>query len=74
MLGERLRSLRKEQNLKREDIAEGIGVTPRAITFYETNDKRPTLDTAIKLADFFDVSLDYLVGRSDNPAPPRKEF
>ena len=67
MLGERLRALRKSMNLKRDDVASAIGVTPRAITFYETGDKKPTLDTAIKLADFFDVSLDYLVGRSDNP-------
>ncbi|SFU39348.1 helix-turn-helix domain-containing protein [Alicyclobacillus macrosporangiidus] len=73
MLGERLRTLRKSRNLKRDDVASAIGVTPRVITFYETGDKKPTLDTAIKLADFFDVSLDYLVGRSDDPTPPNRK-
>lgn len=73
MLGQRLRSLRKSRDLRREDVASAIGVTPRAITFFETGDKNPTLETAIKLADFFNVSLDYLVGRSDDPTPPRKE-
>ncbi|WP_173297006.1 helix-turn-helix domain-containing protein [Thermanaeromonas sp. C210] len=66
-LGERLRSLRKARNLKREQLAAAIGVTPRVITFYETNDREPSLRVLIALADFFDVSLDYLVGRSDNP-------
>jgi len=66
-LGERLRSLRKARNLKREQLAAAIGVTPRVITFYETNDREPSLRVLIALADFFDVSLDYLVGRSDDP-------
>ncbi|MCL6559477.1 MAG: helix-turn-helix domain-containing protein [Firmicutes bacterium] len=66
-LGERLRILRKAHNLKREDLAASIGLTPRVITFYETNDREPSLKVLLALADFFDVSLDYLVGRSDNP-------
>ena len=66
-LGERLRTLRKSHNLKREDLADSIGLTPRVITFYETNDREPSLKVLRSLADFFDVSLDYLVGRSDDP-------
>ncbi|MDI9261277.1 helix-turn-helix domain-containing protein [Alicyclobacillus sendaiensis] len=72
LLGQRLRSLRKSNNLRRDDVAEAIGVTPRLITFYETGDKTPSLEAAIKLADFFDVSLDYLVGRTDDPTPPKR--
>jgi len=67
-LGERLRELRKSKNLKREELGEIIGLGPRIITFYETNDRDPSLKVLIALADYFDVSLDYLVGRSDDPA------
>ena len=67
-LGERLRELRKSKNLKREELADIIGSGPRIITFYETNDRAPSLKVLITLADYFDVSLDYLVGRSDDPA------
>jgi transcriptional regulator with XRE-family HTH domain len=66
-LGERLRYLRKSRNLKREELADVIGITPRAITFYETNDRDPSLKVLLALADYFDVSLDYLVGRSGDP-------
>ncbi|AEJ44413.1 helix-turn-helix domain-containing protein [Alicyclobacillus acidocaldarius] len=72
LLGERLRFLRKERNLRRDDVAAAIGVTPRLITFYETGDKTPSLEAAMKLADFFNVSLDYLVGRTDDPTPPTR--
>ncbi|WP_304459306.1 helix-turn-helix domain-containing protein [Alicyclobacillus sendaiensis] len=72
MNGERLRALRKSLGLKRDEVAQAIGVTPRIITDYETETKRPTLDTAVKLADFFNVSLDYLVGRTDDPTPPKR--
>ncbi|CFX15595.1 Cro/C1-type helix-turn-helix domain [Syntrophomonas zehnderi OL-4] len=67
-LGERLRELRKTKNLKREELAEILGLGPRIITFYETNDRDPSLKVLLALADYFNVSLDYLVGRSDDPA------
>lgn len=66
-LGERLRELRKTKNLKRGELAEILGLGPRIITFYETNDRDPSLKILLALADYFDVSLDYLVGRSDDP-------
>lgn len=65
--GERLRSLRKLHNLKAEELAEIVGVKRRIIFMYEKNDSKPSYDVLIALADYFRVSLDYLVGRSDKP-------
>jgi transcriptional regulator with XRE-family HTH domain len=65
--GERLRSLRKLHNLKAEELAEIVGVKRRIIFMYEKNDSKPSYDVLIALADYFKVSLDYLVGRSDKP-------
>lgn len=65
--GDRLRSLRKLHNLKAEELAEIVGVKRRIIFLYEKNDSKPSYEVLIALADYFKVSLDYLVGRSDKP-------
>ena len=65
--GERLNQLRKAKNLKAEELAEFVGLKRRIIFFYEKNESKPSYDTLIFLADFFNVSIDYLVGRSDDP-------
>ncbi|MEC5425411.1 helix-turn-helix transcriptional regulator [Virgibacillus sp. C22-A2] len=63
--GERLRELRKERGLSAKELGEIIGVNERVLTYYETNERQPRFDMLIKLADFFDVSMDYLFGRTD---------
>lgn len=63
--GERLSQLRKSHNLKAEELAEIIGIKRRIIFLYEKNESKPSFDVLIALADYFKVSLDYLVGRTD---------
>ena len=65
MFAEMLKKLRSQQGLTQLDLAKNLGVTDRAIRMYEAGRSVPSLTFAIALADFFDVSLDYLVGRSD---------
>jgi transcriptional regulator with XRE-family HTH domain len=65
--GERLKRLRNESNVHPVEIAGVLGVQRRVLFYYESGDRFPTVPSLIKLADYFDVSLDYLVGRSDNP-------
>lgn len=66
--GERLKLLRIEKGLTQKEIAEFLGIATNAYQNYEY-DKREMNITVLKtLADYFDVSIDYLVGRSDNPA------
>ena len=68
VLNERLKELRIQNGVTQKAIADGIGVTPVSVQRFEYGTAKPKLDTVIKLADFFNVSTDYLLGRSDNPA------
>ena len=57
--------LRNEKKASKKDIGELLGISERAVRYYETGERRPDFDGLLLLADYFDVSLDYLVGRSD---------
>lgn len=62
-----LRKIRKERKLTQKQLAIEIGASERGIQQYELGERKPAFDVLITLADFFDVSLDYLVGRSEDP-------
>ena len=64
-LAENLTNLRKEKGLKQTDMALLLKINNRQYQRYESGDSDPKLDTLIALADYFDCTLDYLVGRSD---------
>ena len=64
---ERLVSLRKAHNLTQKQLAIEMQMSGLAIQHYESQRRKPAFDVLIALADYFDVSLDYLVGRSDDP-------
>jgi len=59
-----LKSLRKQAGVTAEQLAETLGLKKRMIYAYESDSSKPTFDNLLKLADMFDVSLDYLVGRA----------
>lgn len=63
---ERLNELKSSKNLLQKDIAKDVQLSVRAYQYYERGDREPNLSTLIKLADYFEVSLDYLVGRSED--------
>ncbi len=67
IFSERLKTLRISRNVRQQDISDFIGISLRGYQHYETDTREPTLSKLIALADFFDVSLDYLVGRKDEP-------
>ena len=64
---ERFALLNEQKKSTYPVIAKEIGVSLRALKYYIAGEREPNMSTLIALADFFDVSLDYLVGRSDNP-------
>ena len=64
-LPERLLALRKERKLNQEDIVSEFGLSVRTYRRYELGEREPTVSTLWKIADFYDVSVDYLIGRSD---------
>lgn len=67
-LAAQFRKLRMEKNLTQKQVAEGIEIAEQAYQRYEYGRTIPSAIVLIALADYFDVSLDYLVGRSDDPA------
>ena len=67
IISKRLKELRKTKKILQKDIAEFLTVPLRTYQSYEYGEAEPNLDNVTKLADYFDVSADYLLGRSDNP-------
>lgn len=65
--GSRLKEIRKSKGVTQKQLAVAIGASERGIQNYELNERKPAFDVLIALADYFNVSLDYLVGRSDIP-------
>lgn len=63
----RLKQCRKEKRLTQYQVAMNCGITPTAYQNYELMHREPKLEILLRIADFFDVSLDYLTGRTDDP-------
>lgn len=67
LFAERLRMLRQNKKVFQKEIATLLNISDRQYRDYEAGKVDPPTSKTIILADYFDVSLDYLVGRSDNP-------
>lgn len=65
IFAKRLKSLRKERRWSSKEMAEYLEVSQRAYLYYESATNYPNIPGLLKLADFFGVSTDYLLGRSD---------
>ena len=66
-LHNRIKKLRQQKNIMSKTMAELLNITPRNYQRYENGDVDPPTSKTILIADYFNVSLDYLVGRSDDP-------
>lgn len=72
IFGTRLKALKEQHDYTYSQIAEHLGLSaPRTVKAYVAGTVKPDYYKLIALADYFDVSLDYLVGRSDNPVVNR---
>lgn len=70
----RLKQLRLEKGLLQSDIAKIIGKTDRAVGQYERGERDPSTETWSALANYFEVSLDYLLGKSDIRNPEKVDI
>ena len=61
----RIKDLREDADMRQIDLANAVGIVQRTISNYETGKTFPDSFALIKLADYFNVSIDYLVGRTD---------
>ena len=64
---ERLNQLRDKRGVSQAAVSKEIGVSRYTIYSYEKGKTEPTLDGLVTLADYFDVTTDYLLGRTDTP-------
>ena len=63
----RLKELRKEKHLSQVRLSMELCIPQNSISRFESGVRKPDYDTLIQIADYFNVSIDYLVGRSDDP-------
>ena len=67
-IGRRIRFLREQAGITQGELAKIIGVSRMSVTHWETERAEPFYEAVIKMADYFKVTADYLLGR-DNPPP-----
>lgn len=65
--GNRIAELRDQHGWTQEELAHSIGITRAALSHYEKNRRKPDYEILTKLADKFNVSIDYLIGRTKQP-------
>ena len=73
-IGEKIMQLRKAKGWSQTDLAKAVNASREAIGKYERNEAVPAVDTAKKIADAFEVSLDYLVGEGLNASFDKKNI
>ena len=69
---ERIKKLREENSISQTDLANALFISQSSVSEYENGNQQPPLETLVKLADFFDVNIDYLLGRTDVKIPVNK--
>lgn len=68
-----IRALREDRDLRQIDVSRATGIDQRTLSNYETGKTQPDSEALIKLADFFGVTIDYLVGRKTRANVSRQE-
>lgn len=70
----RLKQLRMQRNIRQKEIADYLGITVSAYGNYELGQRQPNFETLCKMADFFNVSVDYLLGRDEKQNNPSSQY
>ena len=70
----RIRDLREDLDLRQIDVANATGIDQKTLSNYETGKTNPDSYALIRLADFFDVTIDYLLGYSNSSIENRKDI
>lgn len=63
----RLKDLREDNDVKQKELAEYLNIKQNTYSQYENGKREIPLDTLCKLADYYNTSIDYLIGRTNNP-------
>lgn len=73
IIGERLQELRNRRSVNQEIAAEACGISRIALARYENGVRVPRMDTAAKLAQYYGVSVDYILGHEYSPTEQKKD-
>ncbi len=65
MLGEKIRGLRLARGMRQEELGRRIGASKQSVSNWENGNILPSIDVLLRVADFFGVSTDYLLGRDE---------
>ena len=65
MKGNRIKLLREEKKIRQDELAKVLSISPSAVGMYERDEREPNDEITLKLAEYFGVSTDYLLGKSD---------
>ncbi len=63
----RLKEIRRAKGISQLKLAMDLNMNQNTVSRYETGEREPGINELIKIADYFNVSVDYLIGRTDNP-------
>ena len=66
---QRIQDLRVDSDLSQRQLGEILHISQRSYSHYETGSRGTPIEMLIRLADYYDTTIDYLVGRTDNKAP-----
>ena len=66
MIGKKIKELREIKQITQEELAKYLGVAPQTVYKYEKEINEPDLKTTSKIAEYFNVTTDYLLGRTDS--------
>ena len=69
-----LKQLRATANISQQTLADALGISQQAINRYENHKVEPDIETLIKIADYFNVSVDYLIGRENKSKKEEESF
>ncbi|MEF2247713.1 helix-turn-helix domain-containing protein [Paenibacillus sp. IITD108] len=73
IFGQRLRGLREGKKITQKELSKILNVSESAIGMYERGEREPNFETIDKIAAYFNVRTDYLLGRTNDPSPHKKE-
>lgn len=72
--GDRLREMRERRYLLQQDVADILGITGATFSRFETGARQPDTNMLVKIANYFDCSVDYLLGRVDDPTMTHAQY
>jgi transcriptional regulator with XRE-family HTH domain len=71
MFGQRIRKLRQARGLTMKELGQQLRLAESTISGYESESRKPDIEILHKLADYFEVNIDYILGRTDVPSPTK---